>query len=497
MPHFYPHTPAQGTPRSEKVVWNALEALPKSWRVFHSVAWQIPKRTRVFDGEADFVLIHPKHGMIVLEVKGGLLEVREGAWYQRDVRGGPWHELPRSPFEQAKGAMFDLKKYLDSAVPGLRNLPATRGVVLPAASHPGDLGPDKPPAMTIAKDELRDMPEAIDRLLAYAKIEANLTNDEINGITNLLAPTVQIRTKIGTELGSVEQQLLDLTTEQTRVLDLLRRHRRALITGGAGTGKTVLAIERARRLNDEGAKVLLTCFNRPLGDYLADSTKDMEGVTAQSMHAFASHLFGEAGIDMPLRVSAEWFKENMPDLLMTATERTGITFDAIVVDEGQDFFPRWFMALQMLLEDPDDGPFYVFADANQTIYQEEWESPIEGEPFPLDINCRNTLPIAKKVAGVIGAEPLAMGAEGMSPQFIVANSEDDVHTALDLAIGKLISEENVRPDQITILSDHRAPIDALVGTSLGGSKVGVLGSGGVTAETIYRYKGLENDVVFV
>ncbi len=435
--------------------------------------------------------------MIVLEVKGGLLEIREGAWYQRDVSGGPWHELPRTPFEQAKGAMYDLKKYLDGAVPGLRNLPATRGVVLPAASHSGDLGPDMPAAMTIAKDELREMPAAIDRLLAFSKIEADLTNDQINGITNLLAPTVQIRTKVGTELGSVEQQLLDLTTEQIRVLDLLRRHRRALITGGAGTGKTVLAIERARRLNDEGAKVLLTCFNRPLGDHLAEATKDMEGVTAQSMHAFASHLFGEADIDVPTRVSAEWFRENMPDLLMTATERTGITFDAVVVDEGQDFFPRWFMALQMLLEDPDDGPFYVFADSNQTIYLDEWESPISEAPFPLDINCRNTLPIAKKVAGVIGAETLAMGVEGMSPQFIVANSENEIRTALDVAIGRLIADEGVRPDQITIVSDHRTQVDGLVGTVVGGKKVGGLGSGGLTAETIYRYKGLENDVVFV
>ncbi|MEN8234745.1 MAG: NERD domain-containing protein [Actinomycetota bacterium] len=497
MPHFYPHSPGPDTPGSERAAWRALESLPKSWRVFHSVAWQVPKRSRMFDGEADFVLVHPKYGMIVLEVKGGLLDVRGGTWLQRDASGGAWHELPRSPFEQAKGGMYDLKAYLERAVPTLGNLPATRAVVLPAASHPGDLGPDMPVEMTIAKDNLRDLPAAINRLLAYARIEADLTKDQVEAITNLLAPTIRIRTTIGTELGETAQQLIDLTAEQVRLLDLLRRHRRALITGGAGTGKTVLAVERARRLAAEGARVLLTCYNRPLGDHLAEEIADLPGVTAQSFHAFARELFSEADVDIPVRVSEEWFNENVPDLLMTAIERTGVVFDAIVVDEGQDFFPRWFMALQMMLEDPDDGPFYVFADPNQAIYVDGWESPIDEEPFPLDVNCRNTLPIAKKVAAVFGDESASLGVDGMAPQFIVADSDEEKFEALDVAIGRLISDEGVRPDQITVLGSHRRPVDEGKGKVVGGVKVGSLGSDGLVVETIHRFKGLENDVVFV
>ncbi|MEN8114793.1 MAG: NERD domain-containing protein [Actinomycetota bacterium] len=497
MPHFYPHSPAAGTPGSERATWRALESLLKSWRVFHSVAWQVPKRSRMFDGEADFVLIHPKHGMIVLEVKGGLLDVRGGTWLQRDASGGSWHELPRSPYEQAKGAMYDLRAYLERAVPGLGELPATRAVVLPAASHPGELGPDMPIEMTIAKDNLRDMESAIDRLLAYSRIEADLKKDQVEGITNLLAPTVRFRTTVGTELGTTEQKLLDLTGEQVRVLDLLRRHRRAFITGGAGTGKTVLAIERAGRLSSEGARVLLTCFNRPLGDYLAERAEEMPGVTAQSFHAFARRLFNEADIEIATRVSEEWFNENVPDLLMTAIERTGIQFDAIVIDEGQDFLPRWFMALQMMLEDPDEGPFYVFADPNQAIYVDGWESPIDGEPFPLDVNCRNTLPIAKKVAAVFDDEPASLGVEGLAPQFIVAETDEQKFEALDIAVRRLIEDEGVRPDQITVLGSHRAPVDAGKGETVGGVKVGSLGSDGLVAETIYRFKGLENDVIFV
>ena len=85
MARFYPDKPAADTPKSERDVWVALERLPNSWRVFHSVAWQVPQAKRVFDGEADFVLIHSKHGMIVLEVKGGLLQAEDGTWSQRDA----------------------------------------------------------------------------------------------------------------------------------------------------------------------------------------------------------------------------------------------------------------------------------------------------------------------------------------------------------------------------------------------------------------------------
>lgn len=296
MAQFYPTKPHPDTPFSEKTLWRALESLPNAWRIFHSVAWQVPKRNRIFDGEADFVLIHPEYGMIVLEVKGGELEVRDGTWYQRNAGGGDWRRLAQSPHDQAKGAMYDLQRYVVDRVPGLGELAATRAVVLPAVSHPGTLGLHAPSEMTIAKDELIDLPAAIDKLIAYAKLDADLTKDQLHGITQLLAPTIQLRARIGTELAVANEALMELTEQQIWVLDLLRRHRRALITGGAGTGKTILAVERARRLAGDGARVLLTCYNRPLGDHLAEGLSDIEAVTAKSFHAFARRQIGLAGL---------------------------------------------------------------------------------------------------------------------------------------------------------------------------------------------------------
>ena len=497
MARFYPPRPDPDTPRSELDTWRALESLPHSWRVFHSVAWQVPKQRRVFDGEADFVLLHPKHGMVVLEVKGGLLDVRDGVWHQRNVSGGPWHELTRSPFDQAKGAMYDLQRYLATAVPGLGEIPATRGVVLPAASHPGSLGPDAPTEMLFAQADLADLRVGVERLVSYARLEADLSTDHIGAITDLFAPTVTIRRTIGSELDDVDRRLLELTSGQIRVLDLLRRHRRALITGGAGTGKTVLAVERARRLATEGASVLLTCYNRPLGDHLATVTADMPGVRAQSFHAFARWLFGEAGLELPASPTQEWWDVELPELLFVAKDQLGVAYDAVVVDEGQDFRPIWFMGLQMLLEDPDDGPFYVFADPLQSIYVDGWESPIDGDPFPLDVNCRNTVQIAEKVAAVVGAEAVSLGVEGLSPQFVVADTPEQKRAVLEEVVRRLVDDEGVDPDRITILGSHRRPIDEGKGQEIAGHRVGSLGDPGLVAETIHRFKGLEDDVVIV
>jgi DNA replication protein DnaC len=65
----------------------------------------------------------------------------------------------------------------------------------------------------------------------------------------------------------------ELTQSQFRVLRQLRGHKRATIIGGAGTGKTLLAIEKATQLAEQGFRVLLVCFNRNLKDWITGNLK--------------------------------------------------------------------------------------------------------------------------------------------------------------------------------------------------------------------------------
>lgn len=72
---------------SEHRVATALRRLPDDWIIFHHVSWQSRRSGRQGDGEADFVVLHPKRGLLVLEVKGGGIEIHDGRWSTIDRRG--------------------------------------------------------------------------------------------------------------------------------------------------------------------------------------------------------------------------------------------------------------------------------------------------------------------------------------------------------------------------------------------------------------------------
>ena len=494
MAVFYPDQPAEGTPKSELLVWGALESLPNSWRVFHSVGFQVRKGHKVVDGEADFVLLHPKHGFIVLEIKGGTVTVEDGNWYQ-ESKGGNRHRLPQSPFQQASGAMYDLREYIETAVGPIKS--CSRAVAFPGASHPGSMGPDAPAEQIISRDELPELTMAIKRLIEYAKLSDDLHPEKISAITSLLAPTRKLSLLLRTTIDESNRALIDLTDRQLELLRFLRHQRRALITGVAGTGKTILAIEQARHLAKGGLSVLLMCFNRPLADYMREST-DHDGVRVGSFHQLGLDMAKRAGFVPNFEPDQGWWDKELPNLLPEAAERLEERYDALVIDEGQDFKPQWFTALQFLLHDPDDGLMYVYLDENQTIYVDGWERPFEAEPFPLDTNCRNTKPIADKVARAIGVEAASLGAQGSDPIWIEAEGEAEIRVRLAEIIGGLVQKEELSPRQIVVLTDRRSTADSLRGDGFGGVRLHALGAKtGSTVETVHRFKGLEADVIIL
>src|SRR5687767_13170358 len=71
---------------------------------YHHVAWLVPGERAPRQGEADFVIAHPKLGVAILEVKGGAIrfDAASGKWHS-----GP-HELKTDPFDQARRSSFVL-----------------------------------------------------------------------------------------------------------------------------------------------------------------------------------------------------------------------------------------------------------------------------------------------------------------------------------------------------------------------------------------------------
>ena len=195
---------------------------------------------------------------------------------------------------------------------------------------------------------------------------------------------------ISKDISDEEAVRVTLTQQQARLLRALGSRRRALICGGAGTGKTLLALERARELAAQGLKTLLVCYNRPLADYLKAAVQGADNLHAMTFHQLCEWRISvartETGKDFLVDAMAAYptsdrFKLQLPFAFALAVEATEFRYDAIIVDEAQDFEAEFWLGLDTLLANETEIWLYVFYDHNQAIYANSPMPPINDAPF--------------------------------------------------------------------------------------------------------------------
>lgn len=487
---MYPSRCPETAPRSEKTVFEQLSQLDDDFVVFHSVPWQGKRHGKQGDGEADFVVAHPNKGVLILEVKGGAIDIDAGQWISQS-RNGERHKI-RNPFEQAADSKFKLREYLAEHVPRLRGgLRCGHAVAFPSIEVAGDLSTDGPRSIVLDRNDLRDIEKSIGRVMSHWEA-TRLDDQQFSALRKALVPTTKIRRTQKQNVEDVVEQLLELTEQQASILQFLKRQRRALITGGAGTGKTVLAVEKAKQLAADGFSVLLLCFNAPLGDELANSLTDESNITAGNFHKVAMALVKEAKLETGAWGDDFWDVQ-LPELVPDAAEKLGRSFDAVIVDEGQDFHDGWWTTIELLLSDPDDGILYVFADDHQDLYRTGWAPPFEAEPFQLDINCRNTVEIGERVNAIFDRDEPSLGVSGQKPGFVEAKGKKAAEKIVQFV--NVLLGEGMPPESIAVLTQKKPMAQSLRGVKVGDIKLTEPGKPGVTVETIHRFKGLEADAV--
>ncbi len=493
---FYPAQVRGSEPASELRVRTALAKLDDDWRVFHSVVWQAVRGGSQADGEADFVLLHPKGGLAILEVKGGRIEVRNGQWQSTD-RNGVAHRI-KDPFRQAKDSKYALIRYLEQLQPKLAHIPRVcHGVVFPdvVLNHAIGLFPSE---VTWDQKALQAPGLALETLLTHwgQADGQRLSAHDLEEITNRLAPTLTVTLSLRDALKAAQSELTRLTRRQMDVLHMLRANRRCVVRGGAGTGKSLLAVEKARQVAAAGGRVLLVCYNGPLRDRLASECQTFTGVELATFHSLCRSRSMRAGIPMPPNPDDKWWdSEAAQGLVSWAETNPQERFDAILVDEAQDFAVHWISSLRAALRDAS-SLMYIFIDQHQQIYLRGNSIPTDWPVVDLDINCRNTLPIAKSVARVFVDPEPAEGIDGPDPVFIECNDLDEVSIVQE-EVDKLIVDEGVSPSRITVLSDRHETIRRLTTMLAGGFPFVQPGKRGIAVETIHRFKGLEAEIVVV
>ncbi len=160
---------------AEQRVHDALRAaLPAEYRLYPNVRWILKRDARApaRDGETDLVIVHPEHGLLIIETKGGRI--------RRDGQGRWWsgeHAITPAPFEQAETSKRAIAGYLTSLPdwPGHRDdLRAGHAVAFPDVAVSGarahDLGPDAPRELVLDESDLAtpgDARKAVERAYAH------------------------------------------------------------------------------------------------------------------------------------------------------------------------------------------------------------------------------------------------------------------------------------------------------------------------------------------
>jgi len=497
-------------PNSERRVLEHLNQLDfPGLEVYFSLPLVREKKLGTFRSEADFILFHPAHGILVWEVKGGGISYRESQWFSENNSGT--HPI-KDPVKQADNAIGDIITRIKRIVRDGLMLPIGRNLVFPDTVVQNMTLP-----LGLVREDIIDYHglQSLDQAaliklfkrwphqdkLPIGKADATFVRDKVLNPTFHLAPAIEAR------VDQVESRLVQLTNQQVWALELLRFVPRLTITGGAGTGKTLLARQKAQDLAGEGKKVLALCFNKALAAHIHDALEDadehLEGsITASSFHDFARELIEGAGLawnppEVPKNKPA-FYEETVPTLLADAAIKLPQTFDALLVDEAQDFHPLWWMALDSVLT--PDAQVVLFADPSQNLYGRDFEIPsdvFEGMlpyPFQLMHNCRNSLEIAQWLNNRFDY------ASVPAPHLPAANERVQEHRWKQIneqteqlkAAWQVLKSRGITAEQLVVLSPYRPE-----------------NSGGICAlktafpdepfvvSTISSYKGLQSPFVFL
>ena len=379
-------------PNAEKLVFDALQNLNDEYYVFHSYHWQGSYKARYKNGENDFMVYHPQMGLLIIEVKGGKIEFKDTQW-QRIHKNGDIDVLygSKSPVDQllvSKATMLSkLKTKLRTSNIGI---PIKIAAWFPNTQFESIDDKNLPlkPEEILDQKALINPEESIKKIFKGSK--PSYITDDI--LLDALLPTLNIVSDFKIKSEEQEQKLIALTRSQSNVLDFTEEQKYTAIRGGAGTGKTVIAEEKVKRLCAEypNDKILFLCYNRALKEVLQEKFTEYPNVNAINYDSFVLQM-GDQDFVKKNYGKFDVLREHFYDIVSTIND---FPYKHIVIDEAQDFDESWVE----LLASTNPKHFYLFYDRNQDIFHTKkqlakWMNDIDCR-LSLHTNCRNTKEIA-------------------------------------------------------------------------------------------------------
>jgi hypothetical protein len=478
-------------PHSERRVCESLMAgLDDSWYVIPSV----PIVDDGKDGEIDVILVSAEAGVFVMEVKGGTIRLENGKWFQND------HEMKKSPSDQVtrnKHLLLNRLKRVRVPVPYVQHLLAFPDVAnIPEVG----LGPDVPHEIVFGHNELSYPREAL-AALAHPSHKF-LSPDTMSRFLHALHPQITLDSREAGLAPVAMKRIDDATRSHIMNLANLDMTQRVLITGGAGTGKTWLIEEWAKRAADRNERTCLICFNKPIADHLQRQL-DGTSVTVGTYHDVIRRLLEPfADFDVPEGAGKEFWDHVPTQRLFDRRNEVGAPFDTIIIDEFQDMRHHWMPSIEMLL-DPD-GPrrLLLVADPSQDIYVNDWQVPIVDVMLPLEFNLRSAKPVAEVVHRLGGPRPMPNALGTFPVLHWKAGGIKEIRKRVATTLEMLTEVHGVPFSQIAVLTVSRDLRDQLLEPGDPKLELPLVRwedriEEAALCETIHRGKGLEKAAVII
>ncbi|KAA9151700.1 AAA family ATPase [Microbacterium lushaniae] len=520
IPAFFPEDSAPGEQSVFRAIANSAGA--DDWIVLHSL--NIAEHVRNPEGEADFVVVAPGIGLLVIEVKSHeQIDFRDGAWYL-----GRHKPTTRGPFNQASEAMHSIRKELIRRGVDLRSLPTLSAVWFTAVRARTMLKPSAEWAswQVLDSEDLKHDPVgAIRRTFAggIAHLDATFPGSSHAGVgpdvalakktVSLLRPNFEMGVVAGDVRTAREHQLVRFVEEQYAALDAMSENAAVLFTGPAGSGKTFLAMEAARREVAMGKNGRLICFNGLLGGRLAS---DMPHAPRLKVGTFHRQLLDITGLRVPNDADDAFWKSELPDraleLLLGSDDEPA---DFLVIDEVQDLLIEPYLDVLdvMVRGGLESGRVLLFGDfERQAIFDDGQGRHLLNTRMPhlpshrLTVNCRNLPRIGYSVNIFSGLSPgyekFRRDDDGANPVWLKYSQGANQAPQLREAV-QALREENFELAEIVVLSPLGRTSAAATTTDpwLKGLLDPVDGrppaKGRLRYTTIQAFKGLEAPAVIV
>lgn len=482
--------------KGETNVFNSLEKhLDNDWLVIHSFRWlKLDALSgRKAQGEGDFVLFHKEFGVLVIEVKGGDIECSNGKWSSTDHRGVK--NTIQDPEKQASDTKFQI---IDRMKKGqIKHVPVYHVVWFPdVRCDDVQLPANYNEQIVFDEKTLLEPGSAIIGAFEFwtktTGYHAHGLSQEIcDKVSSMLRPQMRLARSLKRISSDLNDTYIRLTNEQMTLFENLELVKELSIIGRAGTGKTIVATEKARKEAELGKSVLQLCYNTEL----AKKIKEIQNpsVRVNTIHSFALEYMKSA---YPARVQGEFVTDEDFDFLlsefMDVASKTTLLYDAIIIDEGQDFQPNWVQAITSFRA--KSSSIFVFYDPYQQLYSSD--SLMNDDylklsvPYVLKRNMRNTDEISAASLNIINlphTKDYFNGIRGKELKVVFVQEVSDYNNLVSSEIHGLLFRENLDEQDITVLT-----LSGIVG-----SKITNDDTKGAIFTTVRKYKGLENEVIVI